>query len=75
MDRITSKQIAAALEEAGFRGVRVEKCDDVGFCFVGGDTATWYNTQVFVARLSEWTLQQWVDEALFLKTQEAPMKY
>lgn len=65
----TRRKIAEALTAAGFPGVTIEKGKGYWY-FVGGDTALWRSTGVYVYRLTAFSVEQWVEEARWLADQE-----
>jgi len=62
--RVTRKAIGAALAASGLQGYEVYPGVDRSYWyFVGPTTGQWYSTMVYVTRLSDLTVEEWVARA------------
>jgi len=64
--RITD--INKALKIAGYEGYKLVRGKGY-FYFIGNDSMFWETSSVYVYRLDELTIQQWVDNFEILKTE------
>ena len=65
--RVTTKKINAELRKAGFDNLTLVKDTKFNyFYFAGHEASSWYCASVMVPKLSCLTLDQWVNEALYL---------
>lgn len=62
--RATINKVNEALRKAGFQDLRIEKGNGY-FYFYGRDTDKWFETGVYVFRLNQMTIEEWVKEALY----------
>ena len=66
MARTTIRRVNDALEAAGFEGVELVRGNGY-FYFSGGDTWRWTTTAVYTNRLTGMTVEEWVNEARWLR--------
>lgn len=65
--RVTLNKVTEAIRALG--GAEELVKGNGYFYFAGGNTGSWYSTSVYTYRLSDLTLDQWIDE---YKTLSAP---
>lgn len=65
MAKLTCKAITKAVHAAGIRAEAVK--GDGYIYFIGPDTESAYTASVFVPRLGDLTLEQWVEQARAIK--------